>query len=171
MSSSLPAAGGMDDIDPLEAGPDIDPLEAGPDAVPEPDYTAMEREGDGIRAEEGEPIAPAKKRRGRKPKVAAAAESDDADAQAMAAVAVAAKGSKKSTALMRKRADPFMPKGSIAPLEWAGFVPLEEGCRAHMVREDERRRTRVDEVQLPIKSCEPSRGPGLDVVVDTSQGV
>lgn len=113
----------MDGIDPLEAGPDIDPLEAGPDAV-EP-------------AQEDGGAVSVKAPRARKASKAGGGQpaEDDADQAALAALAsakdTAAKQTKKKK---RKRADPFMPKGSVAPIEWQDFTPLEEGCRAHLVR-------------------------------------
>lgn len=109
----------MDDIDPLEAGPDIDPLEAGPDAV------ESAQEGDAASAR----VRKAPKAGGGQPA------EDEADKVALAALASATDTAAKQTKKKKKkRADPFMPKGSVAPIEWQDFTPLEKGCRAHLVR-------------------------------------
>lgn len=112
----------MDGIDPLEAGPDIDPLEAGPDAI-EP----AQEDGDAVSVK-----AP----RARKASKAGGGQpaEGEADQVALAALASAKDTAAKQKKKKRKRADPFMPKGSVAPIEWQDFTPLEEGCRAHLVR-------------------------------------
>lgn len=121
-AAALSAAGGVDGIDPLEAGPDIDPLEAGPDAVES--------------AQEGGDAASAKAPRTRKASKAGDGQpaEDEADQAALAALASAKDTAAKQTKKKRKRADPFMPKGSVAPIEWQDFTPLDKGCRAHLVR-------------------------------------
>lgn len=113
----------MDDVDPLEAGPDIDPLEAGPDLE---ESTAQE---DGTAASTKAPrTRKAAKTGGGQPA------EDDADKEALAALASAKDVASKQAKKKRKKADPFMPKGSVAPIEWQDFTPLKEGCRAHLVR-------------------------------------
>lgn len=112
----------MDDIDPLEAGPDIDPLEAGPDVV-----DSAQEDGD---------TASVETPRARKAPKAGGGQpgEDEADEVALAALASAKDTAAKQTKKKRKRADPFMPKGSVAPIEWQDFTPLDKGCRAHLVR-------------------------------------
>lgn len=66
----------------------------------------------------------------------AAVQEDDADAVAMAALAsaTAKKQAEKPMKKKRKRTDPFMPKGSVAPIMWHEFTDMPEGCRGTLVR-------------------------------------